>query len=187
VKDLNIAIENISPLSGEICNIFIQTWKKINVPKDYCLLRENTPGNYLYFVQKGILRIYYHKNEKEVTEWIAMDGSFCFSILSFFEKLPSKLIIHAIEPSEVFSLHRDDLMRLCDQHHEIEKWLRKAITGSLILSQHRMESIQFETAQQRYDNLLKKMPQLVQRVPLSYIASFLGITQETLSRIRSNH
>jgi hypothetical protein len=63
--------------------------------------------------------------------------------------------------------------------------LRKMVTGSLIISQQRMDSIQFETAQQRYNGLLKNSPNIVQRVPLSYIASFLGVTLETLSRIRS--
>jgi hypothetical protein len=76
-------------------------------------------------------------------------------------------------------------MKLADQHHDIERLLRKMVTGSLILSQIRMDSIQFETAQQRYERLLKTSPQIIQRVPLSYIASFLGVTLETLSRIRS--
>jgi hypothetical protein len=76
-------------------------------------------------------------------------------------------------------------MELADKHHDIEKLLRKMVTGSLILSQVRMDSIQFETAQQRYERLLTISPNIIQRVPLSYIASFLGVTLETLSRIRS--
>jgi hypothetical protein len=67
----------------------------------------------------------------------------------------------------------------------VERLLRKMVTSSLILSQERMRSIQFETAQQRYQKLLKHSPQIIQQVPLSYIASFLGITLETLSRIRA--
>lgn len=187
MKDLASAIQGIATLSEEGNKKLVSIFKQMIVQKDHHLLRENTVSDYLFYVQKGILRIYYFKNGKEVTEWIAMDGTFCFSIVSFFKRVPSKLIIHAIEPAEVFLLHHDDLMRLCDADHEIEKWLRKAVTGSLILSQYRMESIQFETAQQRYDKLLDKTPELIQRVPLAYIASFLGITQETLSRIRSNH
>jgi hypothetical protein len=76
-------------------------------------------------------------------------------------------------------------MKLADKHHDVERLLRKMVTGSLILSQVRMDSIQFESAQQRYERLLKTTPQIVQRVPLTYIASFLGITLETLSRIRA--
>jgi hypothetical protein len=75
-------------------------------------------------------------------------------------------------------------MALADKHQSIEKLLRKMVTGSLILSQVRMDSIQFETAHQRYERLLQQSPGIVQRVPLSYIASFLGVTLETLSRIR---
>ena len=82
-------------------------------------------------------------------------------------------------------IHHDDFMKLADKYHDIERLLRKMVTSSLILSQVRMDSIQFESAQQRYERLLQTTPQIVQRVPLTYIASFLGITLETLSRIRS--
>ena len=75
-------------------------------------------------------------------------------------------------------------MGLCDRYHEVEKLFRRMVSTSLILSQIRMESIQFETAQQRYHQLIERNADILQRVPLSYIASFLGITQETLSRVR---
>jgi len=96
-------------------------------------------------------------------------------------------LIHTLEPSVLWGIHHNDFMRLADQHHEIEKLLRKMVTGSLILSQERMESIQFETAHQRYQKLLQASPGIIQRVPMQYIASFLGITKETLSRIRGMH
>ena len=187
LKELKAAIQSNSILSESCCNTFIAHWKLMSVSKDYHFLRENAVSDYLYYIKKGILRNYYFKNGKDVTEWIAMDGTFCFSIVSFFQRIPSKLMIHAIEPAEVYVLHYDDLMRLCDEDHEIERWFRKIITGSLILSQYRMDSIQFEAAQQRYDKLMEKRSHIIQRVPLAYIASFLGITQETLSRIRANH
>ncbi len=185
VKELNYAIEKVSPLSEESKKIFLSSWKQWQVPKDHLLLRENNVSDYIYFIKKGIARIYYFKNGKEITEWIAMDGTFFLSIISFFQRVPSKLIIHTIEPSEVYGIPHDDLMRLADTHHDIEKWLRKTVTSSLIISQYRMDSIQFETAQQRYNKLMERTPAIIQRVPLAYIASFLGITQETLSRIRA--
>ena len=83
-------------------------------------------------------------------------------------------------------IHHDDLMRLCDEYHDVERWLRKLLTRSLISSQQRMDAIQFETALHRYRRLADEHPTILQRVPLSYIASFLGITQETLSRIRAH-
>lgn len=186
MEALQKAITAISPLSAESMNVFIGAWKYWQTPKDHYLVREHTVSDYIYFIQKGVARIYYYKNDKEITEWIAMDEQFFLSITSFFEQKPSHLIIQTIEPSEVYGIHHNDFMSLCDQYHDIEKLLRKMVTSSLILSQIRMDSIQFETAQQRYNRLLKNSPHIIQRVPVSYIASFLGVTLETLSRIRSN-
>lgn len=180
-------IDGIGELSAKSKAAFLDAWEEWSVPKDHFLVRENAVAHHLFYLKKGIARIYYFKNEKEITEWIALDNQFFFSIISFFEQKPSKLIIQTIEAANVLGIHHDKLMALCDQYHDIERWFRKAITGSLILSQYRMDSIQFETAQQRYEKLLANNPTIIQRVPLSYIASFLGITQETLSRIRSQY
>lgn len=179
-------IDSISSISKQGMEEFLAAWKYWYIPKEHFLLREKAVSDYIYFIEKGVVRIFYRKNEKEITEWIAMDGQFFLSITSFFERIPSRLIIQTLERSEIYGIHHDEFMRLAEKHHDIEKLLRKMVTRSLILSQVRMDSIQFETAQQRYDRLLKDAPQIIQRVPLSYIASFLGITLETLSRIRSN-
>jgi CRP-like cAMP-binding protein len=180
------AINGIYPVSTESSALFLQAWKHWTVPKDTFLVREKSVSDYIYFIEKGVARIYYFKNDKEITEWIAMDGQFFLSITSFFERQPSHLSIQTLEPSVIYGIHHNDLMRLAEQNHEIERLLRKMVTASLILSQRRMESIQFETATQRYDQLLKNNPEIIQRVPVSYIASFLGVTLETLSRIRSS-
>jgi CRP-like cAMP-binding protein len=179
-------ITSISPLSNQSMKEFLSAWKYWSVPKDHFLLKEHSISDYIYFIEKGVARIFYYKNEKEVTEWITTDQHFFLSITSFFQRMPSRLIIHTLEPSEVYGVHHDDFMKLADQHHDIERLLRKMVTGSLILSQIRMDSIQFETAQQRYERLLNNSPEIIKRVPLSYIASFLGVTLETLSRIRSS-
>ena len=187
METFNKRIDAIGLLSPESKTVFLNAWESWSVPKDHFLVRENAIAHHLFYIKKGIARIYYFKNGKEITEWIALDDQFFFSIISFFEQKPSNLIIQTIEASEVMGIHHNKLMALCDQFHDIERWFRKAITGSLILSQYRMDSIQFETAQQRYEKLLANNPSIIQRVPLSYIASFLGITQETLSRIRSQY
>jgi CRP-like cAMP-binding protein len=178
-------ITAISPLPQEIMKIFLAAFQHWNVSKDHFLVREKEVADYIFFIRKGVARIYYYKGDKEITEWIAMDEQFFLSIISFFERTPSKLIIQTLEPAEVMGIHYNDLTRLAAQYHEVETLFRKMITGSLILSQYRMESIQFESAQQRYEKLLQNSPRIIQRVPLSYIASFLGVTLETLSRIRS--
>jgi len=183
---LQKAITALSPLSSESMDAYCHSWKHWSVKKDHLLLKENTVSDYIYFIEKGVVRIYYHKNDKEITEWIAMDQQFFLSITSFFQRSPSQLIIQTIEPSLIYGIHHDDFMKLADQYHDVERLLRKMVTSSLIFSQVRMDSIQFESAHQRYERLMTTTPQIIQRVPLTYIASFLGITLETLSRIRSH-
>lgn len=185
MEKLTQALEKISPLGFTGSQHFLAAWQHWQVPKDHFLTREHAISDYIYFIEKGIARIFYYKNGKEITEWIALDEQFFLSITSFFYRVPSHLIIQTLEASTVYGIHHDDFMRLADQYHDVERFLRKMVTGSLILSQIRMKSIQFETAQQRYEALLRDNPKIIQRVPLSYIASFLGVTLETLSRIRS--
>lgn len=140
---------------------------------------------HFYYVKKGFLRIFYFKNDKDITEWFAGETKFCFSIASYFEDIPSKLVIEAIEDSEIIFLSKLGLENLRKTNIEIAHLLIEFYSRSLILSQKRMESIQFETAKQRYYNLLKDQPSILNKVPLQYVATYLGITQETLSRIRS--
>ena len=174
---LQNAITAISPLSAESMDAFHQSWKHWSVKKDHLLLKENTVSDYIYFIEKGVARIYYYKNGKEITEWIALDGQFFLSITSFFQRTPSHLIIQTIEPSEVFGIHHDDFMKLADKYHDIERLLRKMVTSSLILSQVRMDSIQFESAQQRYERILQTTPQIVQRA-VSYTHLTLPTNRE---------
>ena len=185
VEQLQQAIHRLSLLSPESNEAFLAAFEQWQVPKDHFLVREKEVADYIFFINKGIARIYYYKGGKEITEWIAMDEQFFLSITSFFQRTPSHLIIQTIEPAEVLGIHHNKLMELAKKYHDVETLFRKMLTASLILSQQRMDSIQFETAQQRYEKLLQQFPDMIKRVPVSYIASFLGVTLETLSRIRS--
>lgn len=181
---LNILSE-YSPLS-DITKSQLEPYISIkNLSKDGILLKHGEVCKHIYYVNKGFIRIFYFKDDKEVTEWLTNDRHFFFSITSFFENSPSHLIIEAIEDSEIIQLSREGLDKLRKTNLEVANLMVEWISGSLVLSQKRMDSIQFETAKQRYDNLLKMQPEILNKVPLQHIASFLGITQETLSRIRS--
>lgn len=185
MESLKTALARISALSPDTEAAFLSAWKSWTLPKDHPVLREHSVSDYIYFIEKGAARIFYTKNGKTITEWLALDQQFFLSITSFFQRSPSHLGIHTLEPAELRGIHYQDFMSLADRYHEVERLLRKMITDSLILSQVRMDAIQFETAQQRYDRLMATQPEIIQRVPLTYIASFLGMTLETLSRIRS--
>ncbi len=174
------AVDAIYPLPPVCRAAFLEAWKCAEYPKGHLLLPEGQVSHFLYFVGQGLVRIYYHKDKKEITEWLTMDHSFFFSITSFFQRTPSRLIIQLLEPSEIRAIHHDDLMRLCKEHHEVEHLFRLMLTRSLVLSQERVDSLQFETAQQRYRKLVTAHPSIIQRVPLAFIASFLETKRPSL-------
>ena len=181
---LNLLSE-ISFLSDSSKEELLNHIKVKHISKGDCLLKYGEICKDMYYVNSGFVRIFYYKNGKNITEWFASEGHFCFSITSFFEETPSKLVIEAIDDSEIILLSKFGLEKLKKTNLEVANLMIEFFSRSLMLSQKRMESIQFETAKQRYDNLLRGQPSILNKVPLQYIATYLGITQETLSRIRS--
>ena len=178
-------ITSFSPLSEESAAAFLSILEVFSYKKNAIILEDKQISNYMCYIEKGLARIFYHKHDKEVTEWFALEDEFFLSIASFYSREPSHLTVQALEKSEIVAVPHDAFMELCAKYHDIETLHRKMLTACLLLSQERVDSIQFETAQQRYDNLVKKRPAILQRVSLTYIASFLGVTLETLSRIRA--
>jgi CRP-like cAMP-binding protein len=178
-------VVGISPLSEESQEAFSNIVEAFSFKKNEVILENGQISNHVFYIEQGLVRMFYHKHDKEITEWIALEDEFFISIGSFYRRTPSHLIQQAVEKSDIIGIPHDAFMELCAKYHDIETLHRTMITQSLLLSQERVDSIQFETAHQRYDALIAKNPKIIQRVSLTYIASFLGITLETLSRIRA--
>lgn len=140
----------------------------------------------IYFVEKGALRIYYYKDGIDITESFEFENSIVARAESLFSGKPSRKAIQAIEDSTLTAIDADKLFNLFDTFHEIERLFRKIIEQAYVKTINRLESIQFNTAEERYVNLLNEQKDILKRVPLKYIASYLGITQVSLSRIRSS-
>ena len=104
---------------------------------------------------------------------------------SLLKQEPTRLMIEALENSVVYGLPHDELLELAAEHYEIEVMYRTLIENSLILSQQKADTLRFESANERYRRLLREHPEIIQRAPLSHIASYLLMTPETLSRVRS--
>jgi CRP-like cAMP-binding protein len=98
---------------------------------------------------------------------------------------PDNRIVEVLEPSVLWTLHYEELDRLFSRFPELERWGRTVAVNGMLQIQERLNSLHFSTALERYQTLIDTRPALLQRVPLSIIASYLGMTQETLSRIRS--
>ena len=163
--------------------------ESILVPMKYAknemVLREGETCTNIYWVVKGLVRQFYYKNGKEVTEYMATESSIVMCIESLFMEQPTHLQIKAIEPSVLIALPKADLEAVAMKSVNIQILYRKILEESLILSQVHADMLRFESAQDRYQKLIKRQPQLVLRAPLVYIASYLQMTPETLSRVRT--
>ena len=153
--------------------------------KGEIILHEGDICRDIYWVVKGLVRQFYYKNKKELTEYMATENSIVMCIESLFKEEPSLLTIQALEPSIIYSIPKAELEAAAIKCVNIQMLYRKILEESLIISQHHADMLRFETAQDRYAKLVKRSPQLVLRAPLVYIASYLQMTPETLSRVRT--
>jgi len=149
------------------------------------ILDEGDTCHHIYWIVKGLVRQFYYKNKKELTEYMATENTICMSIESLFRETPSRQIIQALEPTLVYALPMHELEAVSMKSVNIQMLYRKILEESLIISQQRADMLRFESAQDRYQKLVKTSPQLVLRAPLVYIASYLQMTPETLSRVRT--
>lgn len=139
----------------------------------------------IYYVDRGMVREYYFKNHKEVTEYIAVDGNIFMCIESLFREEPSQLIAESLETSYVYALPKKRLEEVALHNVNIQILYRKILEESLIISQRRADLLRFESAKDRYRKFCKLNPKMIMKAPLVYIASYLQMTPETLSRVRS--
>ena len=153
--------------------------------KSELVLGEGEVCTNFYWIVKGMLRQFYYKNGKEVTEHMATENSMVMCIESLFLEQPSRLQIIALETTIVFAIPRAALEQVAMRSVNIQILYRKILEESLIQSQVKADMLRFASAQDRYARLVKTQPQLVLRAPLVYIASLLQMTPETLSRVRT--
>jgi len=153
--------------------------------KNEKILAEGEICENIYWIVKGLVRQFYYKNGKELTEYMATENTICMCIESLFLEQPTNLQIMAIEPTVLYCLPKARLEAVAMKSVNIQILYRKILEESLILSQIHADTLRFESAIDRYQKLVKRSPQLVLRAPLVYIASYLQMTPETLSRVRT--
>ncbi len=153
--------------------------------KDEFLFNEGEICEQIVFVGKGMLRQFYYKNKKDITEHFSYEGCILISIESTLKHVPTHLMAQALEPAVVYMLPYERFMRLTAMSWEINLFYRKILEYSLIVSQVKADSWRFETARERYNQLMSTHPEVIKRAPLAHIASYLLMTPETLSRVRA--
>jgi CRP-like cAMP-binding protein len=139
----------------------------------------------IYLIAQGSVRAFCHDGDHEITFWFGMEDDIILSYLSYIQGRPGYENMVLLEDSVLYELETAHLQQLYTEDIELANWGRKLAERELIRTEERLISRQFKTAAQRYQELCGQHPDLLKRVQLGHIASYLGITQVTLSRIRA--
>lgn len=178
-------LESIHPISSKTKEVLQSISSQLTIKKGEDLQVIGNTCRNIYFVKSGILRIYYLKGGIDITESFEFENALVARADSLFDAKPSKKGIQALENTTVIAINTAQLFAAYDEHHDLERLFRKVIEQAYVKTVEKNESLLFHTAEERYQNLMHESAQIIQRVPLKHIASYLGITQVSLSRIRA--
>jgi len=156
-----------------------------SVKKGAKLLTHGQICDKLYFVNKGCLRLYYIADGVEITVWFSFENNSAIELSSFLSGKPTEYFIEAIEDSEFLSLNKSELLKLYVIYPEMEAIMRAFWEDVILNLLQRFTSLQKDSAEKRYLNLANQ-PKYLQRIPQKYLASYIGVTPTSLSRIRRN-
>jgi CRP-like cAMP-binding protein len=155
------------------------------LPVKHLLHSEGTICDHFFIIHKGLARAYYYKDTKDITAHFAIENTTITAIDSFIQRKKSRYNIELLEDTSLSYIKYDDWKKLLEDKPHYEKYARIFLENIYIDIAERIEDLLFYSAKERYARLIKKFPAFQQRVNLGHIASYIGITQETLSRIRS--
>jgi CRP-like cAMP-binding protein len=159
--------------------------QKVELQKGDFLITEGKVCHSLYFLEKGSLRGFYNLDGKEVTYWFAFENNFVTSFFSFITRKPGMENIQLMEDCTLWAITHTRLQELYNKHADMQRLSRIVLERYYVMLEERFVNNHFKEARDRYEHLFTTSPHILQRVPLGYVASYLGITQETLSRIRN--
>ncbi|GAA5088666.1 Crp/Fnr family transcriptional regulator [Chryseobacterium ginsengisoli] len=183
--NINKILDNIYPLPENSRANLEKHITEVSHPKNFCLMEADKIVPYIYFIKKGIVRAYASTEEKDITFWFGNEGEPVVSMKSYVENNPGYENIELLENCELYKLETENLKKLFNEDIHIANWGRKFAERELVKTEELIISRQFKTALDRYKDLMRDKPDLLKRVQLGHIASYLGITQVSLSRIRA--
>ena len=174
------------PLSKESLHVFADILVKRKYKKGERVLDSGEVCKAMLFIEKGMTRQFYFKYDKDLTEHIGYEDGMVICLESYFKQEPTRLMVETLEATVVWEMSKEAMERLAENYLDIAVMYRKFMEQSLIISQVKADTLRFESAHERYTKLLHSHPEILKRAPLVYIASYLQMTPETLSRVRSS-
>ena len=179
-------IEIFSSLNNDSLSLLARHCKLVNHRKGTVLIHADKVEPYFYILESGIARAYSDGENQQITFWFGQAGDVLLSYNSYINNKPGYENIELLEDSSLFRIKLLDLFKLYDQHLALANWGRKIAERELIATERRLIDRSFKDATQRYREFGNQEPELIKRVALKHIASYLGVTQVTLSRIRAS-
>jgi CRP-like cAMP-binding protein len=178
-------VQNVLPMSSDKAEQLVENFKERKIARNEYLLKEGAVCNDSYFIEEGIMRSYtYDLEGNDVTTAFYSDKMFASDLQSFFKRIPSKENMQALKDCETWYITYDDMQESFHTIPEFREFGRLNIINQYSILKQRMLSMLHETAEQRYSDLINSNPEVLQNAPLKQIASYLGITDTSLSRIR---
>lgn len=185
MKNLIQQINQIVPLDDIALAKFISVVNATKISKGSILLKQKAIENHIYFIEKGLLCGIIYNHDKDIINWFATENQFVTSLSSFITQKPSFENIVALEETELYKINYNDLQKLFSEFTAFERLGRILTEQYYVQLEERSLSLQYESAKQRYHTFVQSNSSLLHRISLGQLASYLGISQETLSRIRA--
>lgn len=183
--DIREILDKIYVLPPDAAEQLIGSLSVRQCRKGVCLLAAGKVEPDVFFISRGVARAYVCSGDRKVTFWIGTEGAVLLSLKSYVNDEPGYETIELLEDSVVYVLKRSELKRLLATDIHVANWARRLAETEFLRTEERLIPFLFTTAAQRYETLLKSNPALLQRIPLETLASYLGITPVSLSRIRA--
>jgi CRP-like cAMP-binding protein len=177
-------LQRIVPISDELWKAIEPYFYLKKLEKDEFLLQEGDVEKHYYFIVDGILMSYYIKDREEIVYNFWLKNDIAVDTASIVTQLPSRQYIRALTNTTLYILSRKDAIEISKEFQEIQEMLRIAAETAYVYSRNKTVSFLYDSPEERYEKLLKERPNIFKKIPQYYIASYLGIKPQSLSRIR---
>ena len=184
MNEIRKFIDNISPMNDSDWKFFSSKLQEVKLEKNTTLLKIGKIENYLSFISKGIVRLYIPKVESDLTFGFLFDNEFVTAYDSFLTQSPSEYQIETLTETTLWQISNKDLQEVYNRTNNGNIIGRKMAENMFLIKSKRELSLLSKTAEDRYLDLFSDRPKLLQQIPLKYIASYIGVTPQALSRIR---
>lgn len=185
MEELIAEINRYCKLDSEAETLFHRTVRTLHFSKGSTVLEEGKIDDSIYFIQKGVWRAHIECDGEDYTLWFAIPGEVVFSCWGYLRGLPSRFTISSSDNSTVFEIKKQTILQMAETSPGIMKWLQELYVNIILSTDDLLVDISNPKAEKRYLAFMKKMPEIFRHVPLKEIAGYLGVTPQSLSRIRA--